>query len=95
MTFTPKTPYNVIDIAMAGGLSDFSKIHNDDEAVIANTMTILTLDDGILTFKINSADNDSITASDGLKIEGVVITDLLWSCDDQDKTAKVFLAWVD
>ena len=63
---------------------------------ISNTLTILTLDTGALSFKLNSADNASIPASDGLKIEGVIITDIFWTNTAQaDLTAKIFHGWVD
>lgn len=61
-----------------------------------NTFTVLTLDGGDLEFKLNSNADDTITGSDGLKIEGYPITDIHWTNAAQaGKTAKIFIAWID
>lgn len=60
-----------------------------------NTITILSLDGDELSLKLNSNTNDSITGSDGLKIEGIPITEIYWTNTAQTETAKIFVAWVD
>lgn len=62
----------------------------------ANTITILTLGGGSLSFRLDKNTNDSIDASDNLKVEGVTLRDIFWTNTAQaGKTAKIFLAWVD
>ena len=61
-----------------------------------NTFTILTLDGGSLDLKLNSDADDTITGSDGLKIEGIPITEIYWTNAAQaGVTAKIFIAWID
>lgn len=93
MSFSDKElPYKVIDLSLATARSDTAQSLDN----ISNTLTIISLDGGSLSFKLNSSDNDSITASDGLKIEGTVITEIYWTNTAQSgKTAEIFLAWVD
>ena len=93
MSFSDKElPYKVIELSLAAARADVAQSLENT----SNTMTIITLDGGDLTFKLNSADNDSITASDGLKIEGTVITEIFWSNAAQaGLTAEIFLSWVD
>lgn len=93
MAFSDKEiPYKVIELELDGARDDVAQsIEN-----ASNTMTIITLDGGSLSFKLNSSDNDSINASDGMKIEGTVITEIYWTNAAQaGKTAEIFLAWVD
>jgi len=93
MTFSDKElPYKVIDLSLATARDDSAQSLDN----IANTLTIITLDGGSLSFKLNSSDNDTITASDGLNIEGIVITEIYWTNSAQSgKTAEIFSAWVD
>lgn len=93
MAFSDKEiPYKVIDLALDGARADVAQ--SLDNA--SNTMTIITVDGGSLSFKLNSSDNDSINASDGMKIEGTVITEIYWTNTAQaGKTAEIFLSWVD
>lgn len=93
MSFTDKElPYKVIELSLTAARADVAQSLENT----SNTMTIITLDGGDLTFKLNSTDNDSITASDGLKIEGTVITEIFWSNAAQPGlTAEIFLSWVD
>lgn len=93
MSFSTKElPYKVIDLNLATARTDSAQTLDK----ICNTLTVITLDGGSLTFKLNSSDNDSITASDGLKIEGTVITEIYWTNSAQSaKTAEIYLAWVD
>lgn len=61
-----------------------------------NTITFLTLGGGTLTFRLNSATADLITASDGMKIEGIPITEIYWTHGAQAGiTAEIFTAWID
>ena len=93
MAFSDKEiPYKVIDLALDGARTDVAQ--SLDNA--SNTLTIITLDGGSLSFKLNSSDNDLINASDGMKIEGTVITEIYWTNTAQvGKTAEIFLSWVD
>jgi hypothetical protein len=93
MSFSTKElPYKVIDLSLATARDDSAQTLDK----ISNTLTVITLDGGSLSFKLNSADNDSITACDGLKIEGTVITEIYWTNTAQSgKTAEIYLAWVD
>jgi len=61
-----------------------------------NTITILDLDGGALDLKLNANTNDTITCSNGLKIEGIPITDIWWiNAAQPGLTATIFVAWVD
>lgn len=93
MSFSDKElPYKVIDLGLVTARDDSAQALEN----AVNTLTIITLDGGSLSFKLNSSGNDSITASDGLKIEGLVITEIYWTNTAQPgKTAEIFLAWVD
>lgn len=62
---------------------------------IANTMTVLTLGGGSLSFRLDKSDNDEIDASDGLKLEGNVFWEIYWTNTAQvGKTAEIYLSWV-
>lgn len=93
MTFSTKElPYKVISLSLAAARTDSAEGLTN----LSNTLTILTLDGGSLTFRLNASGNDLIAGSDGLKIEGVNITEIYWTNAAQAaKTAKIFLAWVD
>lgn len=93
MSFSDKElPYKVIELSLATARADGAQSLNK----VSNTMTIITVDGGTLAYKLNSSDNDSITASDGLKIEGTVITEIYWTNAAQPAlTAEIFLSWVD
>ena len=60
----------------------------------ANTITVLALAGGTLSFKLDKDTNDSIDASSGLKIEGSIFRDIFWT-KEAATTATIFLAWVD
>ena len=61
-----------------------------------NSITILDLGGGTLSFKLNASSNDSITASDGLKIDGIPVTEIYWTNVLQaGVTAIIFIVWVD
>jgi len=61
-----------------------------------NTITLLDLDGGTLDLKLNAKANDTINGSDGLKMEGMPVTDIFWTNSAQSgKTAKIFIAWID
>jgi hypothetical protein len=93
MSFSDKElPYKVIELSLATARTDGAESLEN----VSNTLTVITLDGGTLSFKLNSSDNDSITASDGLKIEGTVITEIYWTNAAQaGLTAEIFLSWVD
>ena len=61
-----------------------------------NTITLLDLNGGSLDLKLNTKANDTINGSDGLKMEGMPVTDIFWTNSAQaGKTAKIFIAWID
>lgn len=63
---------------------------------MVNTITVLTLGGGSLSFRKNTNTNDLIPGSDGLKVEGNPVTELFWTNAVQaGKTAQVYIAWVD
>lgn len=102
MAFTRNIqPYAVISLDLSDARDDLAqgKITLKGSAVSpwkANTITVLDLDGGSLSFKLGDSDNDSIDGSDGLKIEGNIFREIYWTNTEQAlKTAKVYLAWVD
>lgn len=102
MTFTPKIqPYAVISLDLGDARTDLAQggITLKGSVVSpwkANTITILDLDGGSLSFKLNNSDNDEVDAIDGLKLEGNIFREIYWTNAAQaGKTAKVYLAWVD
>lgn len=60
----------------------------------ANTITVLALAGGTLSFKLDKNTNDSIDASAGLKVEGIIFRDVFWT-KAAATTASIILAWVD
>ena len=60
----------------------------------ANTITVLTLAGGTLSFKLDKNNNDSINASSGLKVEDSLFRDIFWT-KAVATTATIFIAWVD
>jgi hypothetical protein len=102
MTFTRKIqPYAKISLNLGDARTDLAQgsITLRGSAVSpwkANTITVLDLDGGSLSFKLNDSDNDSIDGSDDLKVEGNIFREIYWTNTEQaGKTAKVYLAWVD
>lgn len=102
MAFTRKIqPYAVISLDLSDARDDLAQGSITIKGSVvspwkANTITVLDLDGGSLSFKLGDSDNDSIDGSDGLKIEGNIFRELYWTNTAQaGKTAKVYLAWVD
>lgn len=62
-----------------------------------NTLTVITLNGGSLSVRLNADTNDLITLSDGFKIEGIPISQLYWKTTalQAGLTAEIFTAWVD
>jgi hypothetical protein len=60
----------------------------------ANSITVLALAGGTLSFKLDKDTNDSIDASAGLKVEGSIFRDIFWTRAALT-TATIFVAWVD
>jgi len=60
----------------------------------ANTITVLTLAAGTLSFRLDKNNNDLIDASAGLKVEGVLFRDIFWT-KAAATTATILVAWVD
>jgi len=61
----------------------------------ANTITVLTLAAGALSFRLDKNNNDSIVASAGLKVEGIIFRDIFWTSTDAATDATILVAWVD
>ncbi len=62
----------------------------------ANSITFISLGGGALQFRLNDDDAGLITASDGLKVEGIPFTEIYWTHAAQAGiTAEIFVAWVD
>jgi hypothetical protein len=101
MTFTRKIqPYAVIELKLDTARSDLAQgaislRGSDVSPWKANTITVLTMGGGDLSFKLNDSDNDSIDGSDGLKIEGNSFREIYWTNTVAGTIAKVYLAWVD
>ncbi|MFH1296351.1 MAG: hypothetical protein ABIJ04_03655 [Bacteroidota bacterium] len=99
MVFTTKIqPYAVITLA-AGALADSAQGAITLRGVSvgtwkANSITVLTLAGGTLSFKLDKNTNDSIDASAGLKIEGSIFRDIFWT-KAAATTATIFIVWVD
>lgn len=61
-----------------------------------NTITVITLNGGTLSLKLNSSSNSSITLADNMKIEGTPISEIYWTNSAQaGLTANIFTAWID
>ena len=100
--FTQKIqPYAIIELDLSDARTDLAEgsISLKGEVVSpwkANTITVLDLDGGSLSFKLNNSDNDSIDGSDGLKVEGNIFREIYWTNTAQvGLTAKIYLSWVD
>jgi len=99
MAFITKIqPYAVITLA-AGALADSAQgaITLRGESVAtwrANSITVLALAGGTLSFRLDKDNNDSIVASAGLKVEGSIFRDIFWT-KAALTDAKIFVAWVD
>ena len=102
MSFGTKIrPYAIISLLLTGARSDSAQGAITLEGVSKatwkiNTLTVITLGGGSLSVKLNRSSGDSITLSDGFKIEGVQIAELYWTNAAQaGLTAKILAAWVD
>lgn len=94
------TPYTIISLALDNARNGAAQndLTVEGETVsdwTANTITVLTLGAGSLSFALSQL-GDDIIASDGLKVEGVRFSNIYWTNTSQPgKTAVIFLAWVD
>ena len=102
MAFAQKiTPYANIELSLATARADVAEGAITLTGVVvspwrANTITVLDLDGGSLSFKLGSTNNNSIEAEEGLKIEGGPFREIYWTNAAQAlKTAQIFVAWVD
>ncbi len=99
MAFTTKIqPYAIITL-VAGALANSAQGAITLRGVSvgswkANTITILTLAGGTLSFRLDKNNNDSIDASAGLKNEGSIFSDIFWT-KAAATTATVIISWVD
>lgn len=101
MSFTTKIqPYSIIDLTVAmGALADSAQgaitLRGASVSIWkANSITVLALAGGTLSFKLDKNTNDSISASSGLKVEGSIFGDIFWT-KEAATTATIFVAWVD
>ncbi len=84
--------YDVISLLLTGARSDSAQGLTKK----INSITVLTLNGGTLSVKLNSAANDSITLADNMKIEGLPISELYWTNSAQaGLTAQIFIIWID
>ena len=84
--------YDIISLALDGARSNSAQGLTKK----LNSLTILTLDGGTLSFRLNSSSATTITASDGMKIEGIPITEIYWTNIAQaGLTAQIFIVWID
>lgn len=60
----------------------------------ANTITIMALAGGTMSFKLDKNTNDAISASSGLKVEGIMFRDIFWT-KEAATTATILVSWVD
>ena len=94
-------PYAVISLDLSTARSDLAQgavtLRGSSVSTWkANTITILTLGGGSLSFRLDKSTNDEIDASDGLKVEGSIFREIYWTNTAQAGiTAKIYLAWVD
>jgi len=83
---------SVISLILTGARSDSAQGLTKK----INSITVITLNTGTLSLKLNSSSNDSITLSDNMKIEGTPITEIYWTNSAQaGLTAKIFIVWID
>lgn len=62
-----------------------------------NTLSVITLDGGTLSVKLNTSSDKTIVLADGMKIEGIPISDLYWinTAQAAGTDAQIFIAWID
>lgn len=101
MAYTTKIqPYAIIELtAGMGALADEAEGAITLRGTIvdpwkANTITVLALAAGTLSFKLDKNTNDAISASSSLKVEGIIFRDVFWT-KEAATTATILLAWVD
>ncbi len=99
MSYTTKIiPYAIISLT-AGALADSAQGAITLRGLSvgtwkANTITVLALAGGTLSFKLDKNSNDAIDASAGLKVEGIAFRDIFWT-KAAATTATILVAWVD
>jgi hypothetical protein len=63
---------------------------------IANSITVISLDGGSLSVRLDDTLSGRIELSDGMTIAGEVFTELYWTNTGQEGlTAQIHVAWVD
>ncbi len=61
-----------------------------------NVLSVITIDSGTLSVRLNSATNTLITLATSLTLNNIQMSELYWTNLAQPgKTAKIFIAWVD
>jgi len=93
MTLAPKQyEYAIITLDLTSARSDLA----EGLTSTVNTFTVLSLGGGALSCALNDNLADLIDLSDGMKIEGIPITEIYWTNLAQAGiTATIFIAWVD
>jgi len=102
MAFRTKIrPYVVLTIDLGTARSDkaLGSITLRGQSIpswLCNTLTVLSLGGGSLSFKLNDSNNDSIDASDGMSITGKPFSELyLTNAAQAGVTAKIYMDWTD
>ena len=84
--------YDVISLLLTGARSDSAQGLTKK----INTITVITLNGGSLSIKLNSSSDKSIPLADNMKIEGTPISELYWTNTAQaGLTAQIYIAWID
>jgi len=102
MAFVTKVrPYTQITLDLTNPRANAAQgtvaiLGNAVDAWKANTITFLSLGGGTLSFRLNNSAAGLITASDGLRVEGEVFSEIYWTHSAQvGKAAEIHIAWVD
>ncbi len=84
--------YDVISLLLTGARSNSAQGLTKK----INSITVLTLNGGTLSLRLNSTSNKSITLADNMKIEGTPITEIYWTNTAQPGlTAQIYIVWID
>lgn len=84
--------YRILEIALDGARTNVAQGLTKK----INTLTVITVNTGTLSIKLNNNTADSIDLSDHLKVEGIPISEIYITNTAQvGITAKIFIAWID
>lgn len=93
MTITDRQyQYDIISLLLTNARSDVAQGLTKK----INSITIINLNAGTLSVKLNATTNKLVTLADGMKIEGMPISELYWTNAAQPGiTAQIFVVWID